>query len=187
MAAGHCPLGMYILPSKDKLSIWDGVLFVHQGYYADAVLKFRLTFPDNYPDRPPSVQFIAELFHPLISQEGAFSISHRFRPWRPREHHVFDILHFIKSAFKEDLLGALREEDCANKEAFRLYHRSPQSFASLAAQSVHLSQSESALFDRDHPSRLRGVDHAVRFQKLSADQLRTQQAKLGLSPAPNRS
>jgi hypothetical protein len=31
MGSGHCPLGMYILPSPDNLFVWDAVLFVHQG------------------------------------------------------------------------------------------------------------------------------------------------------------
>ena len=28
---GHCPLGMYLIPDKNNLFIWDGVFFVHQG------------------------------------------------------------------------------------------------------------------------------------------------------------
>ena len=28
---GHCPLGMYLIPDKDNLFVWDGVFFVHQG------------------------------------------------------------------------------------------------------------------------------------------------------------
>jgi ubiquitin-protein ligase len=52
------------------------------GYYADAILKFNLTFPPNYPERPPAVQFVTDIFHPLISQDGTFSLSPRFRPWR---------------------------------------------------------------------------------------------------------
>ncbi|KAG2013688.1 hypothetical protein CC2G_010568 [Coprinopsis cinerea AmutBmut pab1-1] len=119
MGAGHCPQGMYILPSKEDLFVWDGVFFAHEGFYSDAILKFRVTFPENYPDRPPTVRFITDVFHPLISQEGAFNHSHRFRPWRPKEHHIFDLLHFIKASFKKSTLDKLREEECANKEAFR--------------------------------------------------------------------
>ncbi|KAH6914928.1 ubiquitin-conjugating enzyme/RWD-like protein [Coprinopsis sp. MPI-PUGE-AT-0042] len=202
MGQGHCPLGIYILPTSGDLMIWDGVLFVHQGtlaslfatlqgFYADSVIKFRLTFPEHYPERPPTVQFVTDIFHPLISYEGAFNFSHRFRPWRPKEHHVFDVLHCVKSAFKRPTLDTLREEDCLNKEAFR-YRHSPQSFASLATQSVQLSQSESALFGRDHPSRIRGPAHTLQFQKLNAEQLRQQKERVGLlwpnkesEPAPN--
>jgi hypothetical protein len=96
----HCPLGMYVVPSVESILFWDAVLFVHQGvclavfprhfvslrlqgYYADSILKFRLNFPANYPDRPPVVQCLTDVFHPLISQKnGFFNLAPRFRPWR---------------------------------------------------------------------------------------------------------
>jgi len=28
---GHCPLGMYLIPDKNNMFVWDGVFFVHQG------------------------------------------------------------------------------------------------------------------------------------------------------------
>ena len=31
MYPGHCPLGMYLIPDKDDMLVWDGVFFVHQG------------------------------------------------------------------------------------------------------------------------------------------------------------
>lgn len=34
-AEGHCPAGIYILPSVDSLLVWDGVLFVHKGLLCD--------------------------------------------------------------------------------------------------------------------------------------------------------
>ncbi|KAF6762634.1 ubiquitin-conjugating enzyme/RWD-like protein [Ephemerocybe angulata] len=181
MGNGHCPLGMYVIPSPDNLFVWDVVFFVHQGYYAGAILKFRVTFPENYPEGPPSVRFVTEVFHPLISQDGDFALDWRFRPWRPKEHHIFDILHSIKSAFKMETLDKLRGEDCINKEAFR-YKESAQSFASLATQSVHLSESESALFDRDHHNRNRGTPHSLQFQKINSEQMRQVNEKLGLQP-----
>ena len=53
------------------------------GYYADSILKFRLIFPPNYPERPPTVQFVTDVFHPLVSQQdGTFNLAPRFRPWR---------------------------------------------------------------------------------------------------------
>ncbi|TRM67624.1 ubiquitin-conjugating enzyme/RWD-like protein [Schizophyllum amplum] len=118
--ASHCPLGVYVVPSIESLLIWDAVLFVHQGYYSDAVLKFRLAFPRNYPEHPPLVQFVTDVFHPLIAQDGTFNLAPRFRPWRPKEHHAFDVLHWVKAAFKKHALDALEEVDCLNKEAYRL-------------------------------------------------------------------
>lgn len=80
---GHCPLGLYVLPNEANFMVWDGVFFVHQGYYADAVLKFRILFPNNYPERPPVVEFSSQVFHPLVSEAtGQFNLAPRFRPWR---------------------------------------------------------------------------------------------------------
>ena len=81
--------------------IWDAVLFVHRGsglhcfitvlslthaqwsgYYTGAVLRFRLTFPDDYPERIPTVQFVTDIFHPLIDQKGHFNLSSHLRPWK---------------------------------------------------------------------------------------------------------
>ncbi|KAJ7276357.1 ubiquitin-conjugating enzyme/RWD-like protein [Mycena haematopus] len=177
----HCPLGMYVVPSPESLLVWDAVFFVHQGYYADAILKFRLTFPSNYPESPPTVQFVTDVvFHPLISHTGIFNLAPRFRPWRPKEHRVFDVLHWIKAAFKKQALDGIRESDCLNKEAYRLYHETTSSFAGLASQSSLLSQSAPALFDRDHPT-LRGKPRdALPFRELAPDQLQTMRTKIGL-------
>lgn len=97
---GHCPLGMYLTPSRENLLVWDAVFFVHQGnvsltssdcipltprsgYYTDCILKYRIVFPSTYPNRPPTVQFLTDVFHPLISQnDGSFNLAPRFRPWR---------------------------------------------------------------------------------------------------------
>ncbi|KAJ8456617.1 hypothetical protein ONZ51_g12013 [Trametes cubensis] len=193
---------MYITPSPDNLMVWDAVFFVHQGYYTDSILKFRLIFPSNYPEQPPTVQFLTDVFHPLISQQdGTFNLAPRFRPWRPKEHHVFDVLHWVKAAFKKHALDDVKEADCFNKEAYRyephplisfpatavltqllrrLYHDTTSSFAALATQSSMLSQSASALFDKDHPSMAGKGSHSMQFKELKPDQLDALRKKLGL-------
>lgn len=42
-----------------------------------------------------------------------------FIQYRPKEHHAFDVLHWIKVAFKKHALDQFEESDCFNKEAFR--------------------------------------------------------------------
>ncbi|KAI0307120.1 ubiquitin-conjugating enzyme/RWD-like protein [Multifurca ochricompacta] len=183
----HCPLGMYVIPFVDDLSIWDAVLFIHQGYYTDSILKFRLTFPDNYPERPPTVHFTTDVFHPLIShQDGTFNLAPKFNPWRSaKEHHAHDILYYIKASFKKHALDQIKESDCLNKEAFRRvgwYHDTTSSFAALAIQSSMLSQTASALFDQDHPSmaNAKGPPHSLIFRELNREQSSVLRARLGL-------
>jgi ubiquitin-protein ligase len=67
-----------------------------QGYYTDSILRFRLTFPDNYPGRPPTVHFITDVFHPLIShQDGTFNLAPRFNPWRSVTRPRLSFLHYL--------------------------------------------------------------------------------------------
>ncbi|KAH9035302.1 UBC-like protein [Lactarius hengduanensis] len=151
----HCPLGMYVVPLVGDPSIWDAVLFIHQGYYTDSILKFRLTFPHNYP-RPTSDQ-----------------------------HHVYDILYYIKASFKKHALDQIKEGDCLNREAFRRsrrYHDTTSSFAALATQSSMLSQTASALFDQDHPSmaNTKGPPHSLIFRELKPEQSDALRARLDL-------
>ncbi|KAG5646578.1 hypothetical protein DXG03_002881 [Asterophora parasitica] len=171
---------MYVVPSVENLLVWDGVFFVHQGYYADAILKFRIIFPSNYPEKQPSVQFVTDVFHPMVaSQTGAFNVAPRFRPWRPKEHHVFDVLHYIKAAFKKQALDEFKESDCVNKEAYQ-YHTQTSSFSALATQSSALSKSASALFDSDHPSMTEKVSEGINFKELTKGQLQKARARMGL-------
>lgn len=39
--------------------------------------------------------------------------------YRPKEHHVFDVLHWVKASFKKHALDGIKDHDCLNKEAFR--------------------------------------------------------------------
>ncbi|KAF8627192.1 hypothetical protein AX15_004510 [Amanita polypyramis BW_CC] len=149
------------------------------GHYAGAILKFHVNFPDDYPEHPPVVQFVTDIFHPLIGPDGTMSMAPRFRPWRPKEHTVFHVLAFVKVAFSVDGLGKFKGVDCANKEAFK-YQKSPGSFDALARQSAMLSQSDSALFDSDHPSLAGKVLDGITFRDLTDEQLEQVRAKVGL-------
>ncbi|KIO34815.1 hypothetical protein M407DRAFT_90401 [Tulasnella calospora MUT 4182] len=180
----HCPSGMYLTPSTESLLIWLGVLFVRQGYYASSVLRFRVTFPQDYPQQPPAVSFTTDVFHPLVSQtDGAFALAPRFSPWMPKDHHVFDVLYWIKAAFKKPALDKLTERDCLNKEALRLYRESPSSFSALALQTSGLSQSPSALFDSDHPQMGGRSQGGVVFRQMAAVELVKVRKEVGL-PEP---
>lgn len=114
------------------------------------------------------------------------SLSARFRPWLPHEHHVFDVLHAIKAAFKKDALDRLDERDCFNPEALRLYRESTSSFAQLAQQTATLSQRDSALYDLDYSATKRSrkgeiTSSGVQFTQLDETTLRMLRKKVGVS------
>ncbi|GAA6062877.1 hypothetical protein JCM10212_000799 [Sporobolomyces blumeae] len=150
----HLPLGMYVFPTD--IFRWSGFLSLHRGYYSGSLLHFTVTIPSNYPASPPLVHFETPTFHPLIEPtSGRMRLDHRYSPdkWRPRRDFVWNVLHTVKAAFKRRALDELREKDCANLEAYRLYRDQTSLFAKLAAQSSSLSHSPSTLYS-SNPSRL---------------------------------
>lgn len=53
------------------------------GHYAGSILKFTMAFPRDYPEKPPAVRFLTDVFHPLVApQTGMLNLVARFRPWR---------------------------------------------------------------------------------------------------------
>lgn len=98
------------------------MLSIHKGYYAGAILHATLTIPPSYPHAIPRVTFDStSVFHPLVDPvSGNMRLDSRFPTWRPRQDFIWNVLHFVKAAFKRRTLDDLREPLCANVEAYRL-------------------------------------------------------------------
>ncbi|KAG6144182.1 hypothetical protein E4U12_007100 [Claviceps purpurea] len=104
-----CPEGVFVTLTPGDPSLWSAVLFVRDGPYAPAVLRFQISFPDTYPKLPPLVLFSTDIFHPLVSPlttymcssdaqddetvsaadqqrstPGSFSLRHGFPEWYGR-------------------------------------------------------------------------------------------------------
>lgn len=76
--------------------------------------------------------------------------------------------------------GYGNERESWLNKLLRLYRENTSSFAALAAQSATLSQSKSALFDRDHPSLVGKGREAVTFKETAPQVLAKARASLGL-------
>jgi len=62
-----CPQGVYVSITPGNMSIWAGVLFVHEGPFKPSILRFQISFPSRYPYLPPLITFSSEIFHPLLT------------------------------------------------------------------------------------------------------------------------
>ncbi|KAG0145533.1 hypothetical protein CROQUDRAFT_93652 [Cronartium quercuum f. sp. fusiforme G11] len=153
---GHCPIGVWVIPSPTNVYLWEGVLFIHRGYYAGAIYRFIIDIPITYPNESPKIRFKTDCFHPLVDPNtGRFDIRSRFSNWRPHIDFIFHLLHFLKGSFKRAGLERLKNEDeVQNKEAFRLYRDQTQVFANLASQSAILSASSPSLESDSNESQL---------------------------------
>jgi ubiquitin-protein ligase len=93
---------------------------VHQGYYSSGVFKFRVAIPESYPEYPPAVTFMSDMFHPLVDGGGNLSLTQQFPTWRPYEDYILHVLHYIKNIFKKNILDRLVDKHCFDKEAYQL-------------------------------------------------------------------
>ncbi|KAG0199326.1 hypothetical protein BGX28_007377 [Mortierella sp. GBA30] len=152
------------MPAADNMNLWFGTLFVHKGYYRNAVFKFQLMIPAEYPDRRPTVQFLSDMWHPLIDSNGQLALQYQFPQWRPHQDYLFHVLHFVKAAFKKCVLDTILEKQAVNKEALRMYRNENTIFAKLAQQRAQLSITESNLYD-NYPA-----NNSIKFGPLSEDQ-----------------
>lgn len=39
-------------------------------HHAGGIFQLRIQFPDQYPDKPPKIRFVTEMFHPNIFADG---------------------------------------------------------------------------------------------------------------------
>ena len=58
-------------PINNDLFKWEAVIIGPSGTpFADGVFKLIITFPVDYPFKPPHIQFITKIYHPNINSVG---------------------------------------------------------------------------------------------------------------------
>ncbi|KAJ1510897.1 E2 SUMO-conjugating protein ubc9 [Coelomomyces lativittatus] len=100
------------IPGK-KNTPWEGGLY-----------KLSLTFTEDYPTKPPKVQFTPPLFHPNVYQSGTvcLSILNDSQDWKPSIS-LKQILIGVQNLLDEPNLGSPAQED-----AFRLCKADPEAY-----------------------------------------------------------
>ncbi|KAK3830282.1 MAG: ubiquitin-conjugating enzyme/RWD-like protein [Linnemannia gamsii] len=72
----HAPQGVAAGPiNEDNYFEWEAVIEGPKDTpYEGGIFPAVLTFPQNYPDAPPTVKFNCQMFHPNIDLEGVVRI-----------------------------------------------------------------------------------------------------------------
>ncbi|KAJ2675966.1 hypothetical protein GGI25_003803 [Coemansia spiralis] len=116
---GHNPRGVYVMPSLGSINVWYGVMFVKRGYWRDAVIRFRIDIPRDYPKTHPVITLATSVSHPLVRlEDGRFALEQQFPQWTPYSDCIFHALHYLKNAFKNRVLKQLQPRDCYNIGAY---------------------------------------------------------------------
>lgn len=134
------PSGMYVMPSYETVLTWNGTIFARHGLYRGGVFKFQMELPDDYPDSPPKVRFLTDVFHPLVERlTGRVDIFAFFPEWRAGRDYASCVLPHLHRALlrREYVTGSARP--ALNPEAKELFVSDPAAFAAKAAECASLS------------------------------------------------
>ena len=81
--------GVYVVPSLRSIQVWNGVIFIKIGMFAEGCFKFNLNIPDDFPYSRPSLTFITPVFHPQINEHGELNLTKAFPTWTPRKDRIW--------------------------------------------------------------------------------------------------
>lgn len=108
--------GIYAQPLEDDLMTWTAIITGPEGTpFEGGTFSLVLSFDENYPQHPPEITFLSEIFHPNIYANGDLCLDILKSRWSPS----FDVLSVLLSI--QSLLHDPNTRSPANPEAAKLY------------------------------------------------------------------
>lgn len=136
------------LIDDDDVYKWEVLIYgPPETLFDGGYFKAHLIFPKEYPNRPPKMKFVSEMWHPNIDPEGNVCISILHEPgddkygyekaserWLPI-HTVETILVSVIS-----MLADPNDESPANVDAAKMWREQPEEFKKRVSRCVRRSQ-----------------------------------------------
>ncbi|EPZ36441.1 hypothetical protein ROZALSC1DRAFT_31096 [Rozella allomycis CSF55] len=159
---------LYVVPTINDAFTWFGVLFIHEGLYKGAIVRFKLIFDaNNYPEAAPRLCILSNLPHPLVFESGNFNMHELLKEWNGEKHSAFHFLYLFKESFSFKILDSLSDADCPNKIYFNAYKNDKENFAETIKKWIIEEFKNEDLF-APTPS-----NNPLYFTNLSADKIET--------------
>lgn len=109
--------------SDDNLFVWTATIFgPEETPWEGGVFTLRIMFGEDYPEKPPRVRFVSEIFHPNVYNDGTLCMDIIQDKWSPC-HSISTVLMSVQSL--------LMDPNCAspaNADAARLYETDRHSY-----------------------------------------------------------
>lgn len=103
--------------SEENLFVWGATIFgPPETPWEGGVYSLRLTFNEQYPEKPPRVRFTAEMFHPNVYTDGTLCLDIIQDKWSP----IYTVNTILTSI--QSLLTDPNPSSPANPEAASLYN-----------------------------------------------------------------
>ncbi|KAF6006425.1 Ubiquitin-conjugating enzyme E2 2 [Brettanomyces bruxellensis] len=132
-----CSGGISASPLADNVMVWNGIIIGPQDTpFEDGTFRLKLTFDEQYPNKPPQVKFISEMFHPNVYASGDLCLDILQNRWSP----TYDVASILTSI--QSLLNDPNINSPANVEAANLYKDHRSQYAKRVRETVEKSWTE---------------------------------------------
>lgn len=104
------------VPSREDIMDWRAIIFGPEDTpFEDGIFELKIQFTESYPQHPPEVSFITEIFHPNVYPNGELCLDILKNRWNSA-YGIGQVLLCIQS-----LLNDPNTDSPANSEASNLY------------------------------------------------------------------
>eukprot|EP00694_Reclinomonas_americana_P004973 EC793431.1.p1 GENE.EC793431.1~~EC793431.1.p1 ORF type:complete len:157 (+),score=35.30 EC793431.1:78-548(+) len=102
--------------SDDNLYVWQCTIFGPSDTpWEGGIFTLKMTFPEQYPEKPPRLRFNTPMFHPNIYADGTLCLDILQDKWSP----IYNVNSILTSV--QSLLTDPNPHSPANPEAAHMY------------------------------------------------------------------
>ncbi|PVU95961.1 hypothetical protein BB559_002544 [Furculomyces boomerangus] len=128
------PTGIMGTPCADNIMVWNAIILgPAETPFEDGTFKLIMNFDESYPNRPPTVRFISEMFHPNVYANGDLCLDILQSRWSP----AYDVSAILTSI--QSLLHDPNPNSPANAEAAALYRENRREYVRRIRETVEKS------------------------------------------------
>ncbi|KAH7562547.1 hypothetical protein BM1_02067 [Bipolaris maydis] len=140
------PAGVSASPVADNVMTWNAVIIGPADTpFEDGTFRLVMHFEEAYPNKPPGVKFISQMFHPNVYGTGELCLDILQNRWSP----TYDVAAILTSIQRRvhaaapsktlDLLNDPNTSSPANVEASNLYKENRKEYTKRVRETVEKS------------------------------------------------
>ncbi|BCR82644.1 E2 ubiquitin-conjugating protein RAD6 [Aspergillus chevalieri] len=128
------PAGVSASPVADNVMTWNAVIIGPADTpFEDGTFRLVMHFEEQYPNKPPGVKFISQMFHPNVYGTGELCLDILQNRWSP----TYDVAAILTSI--QSLLNDPNTSSPANVEASNLYKDNRKEYVKRVRETVEKS------------------------------------------------
>ncbi|CDR37739.1 CYFA0S01e16138g1_1 [Cyberlindnera fabianii] len=128
------PDGVSATPLAENVMVWNAVIIGPADTpFEDGTFRLTINFDEQYPNKPPHVKFISQMFHPNVYASGEICLDILQNRWSP----TFDVASILTSI--QSLLNDPNISSPANVEAANLYKDHSSQYTKRVRETVENS------------------------------------------------